>query len=145
MKKIARNVLIADIIICAFLAGCNSSRTFEYQFNDANKAVIRNVLSHGKISCENCYLNGACVQVVDSIVTDDKYELTGKCALYSYHVTTESLTGGTKMKIMVKSSLIVGRNKTSEKYLLEEIGVALFEANYDYIRHQLKDNEDKEK
>lgn len=122
------------------LLGCSSSRTFQYQFNELNRQIIRYTLAHGKIACENCYFNGACVQIVDSVLTKDKYELNGKCALYSYRVTTESVNNGSEIKIKVKCSLLIGRSKTSENYFLDEVGGALFEANQDYMKSQISDD-----
>ena len=129
--------LISFLLITCLLFGCSSSRTFQYQFNDINRQVIRYTLAHGKIACENCYLNGACVQIVDSVLTKDRYELIGKCALYSYRLTTESLHNGSEIKIKVKCSLLVGRSKTSENYFLDEVAGALFEANEGYMKSKI--------
>ncbi len=138
MEKGTNKRLLVLFVISIFLLSCNSSRRFLYQFTDENKAVIRHVLSHGRVSCENCYFNGACAQIVDSTVSKNSYKLEGKCFLYRYIVTTESQKDGAEMGIKVKCATLLGRNKENENYFLDEIASALFVANQNYIKSQLK-------
>jgi hypothetical protein len=145
MKKNPVQQLILLFPVLVLLTSCYSSRTYEYPFDSKNLGIIRNTLEHGKVGCENCYWN-RCVYVSDSSVTEKEYRLTGKCALYTYHLIAKSASGGSEITLKIKCALLVGRSKKSENYFLDEVAGALFNSNDEHIRSALKPSEsDREK
>ena len=128
---------LIPILAIIRLTACSSTRTYQHQYSDQNRWIVRHVLEYGTTTSENCGLHGSGPAASDTIVEKDIYELTGKCALYTWHVKMKALDGGSKFEIDVKCSRLVGRNKTSEGYFLDEVGAALFEANKTSIKSTL--------
>ncbi len=136
---------ISIIIIACCFSGCYSSRLYNYELSDANKAVVKRVFTSGVVSCTDGY----CWRIDSERSQSGLYTIDGSRVLFMAIKLKANEKNSDAFKVKLRVTNLGLRYRKVEKPFLNELEGALFNANEGTIKKKiteiLKDASEKSK
>ena len=126
-------ISLTFLVLGIFVSGCYSTRTFPYQLNDQNKAIIKRVFTSGIVSCTDGY----CWQINSEQNQANLYTIDGSRILFMGITLKATQNKSDAFKVKLRVTNLGLRYRKVETPFLNELEGALFDANKETIKEQI--------